>query len=177
MQTRHILLAAALVASAALVIWGDTSPSQPVIEAVVRTPSAKPAAPTIVRTAGTKVTPVIAQLAPRTPESVDAPLAHTSEAALFASKDWSPPPAVVKPKPIEAPPPPTAPPLPFTYLGKALSAGKWGVFLARGNQTFIVNSKSVIDGIYRVEAIEPPLLKLMYLPLNQVQQLNIGAFD
>jgi hypothetical protein len=148
-----------------------------VVEAVVRTASAKPTAPTIVRASAPKVNPSIVQLAPRTPESDDAPPAHASEATLFASKDWSPPPAVLKPKPVEALPPPTAPPLPFTYLGKAQSAGKWEVFLARGNQTFILNSKSVIDGVYRVDAIEPPLLKLMYLPLNQVQQLNIGAFD
>ena len=35
----------------------------------------------------------------------------------------------------------------------------------------------VIDGAYRVDAIAPPTLKLTYLPLNQVQQLNIGVFE
>jgi hypothetical protein len=40
-----------------------------------------------------------------------------------------------------------------------------------------VRDKTVIDGTYRVDAIAPPNLTLTYLPLNQVQQLNIGVFD
>jgi hypothetical protein len=40
-----------------------------------------------------------------------------------------------------------------------------------------VHENDVIDGIYRVDAIAPPTLTLTYLPLNQVQQLNIGVFD
>jgi hypothetical protein len=31
--------------------------------------------------------------------------------------------------------------------------------------------------MYRVDAIAPPILTLTYLPLNQVQQLNLGVFD
>ena len=70
-----------------------------------------------------------------------------------------------------------APPLPFTLVGKANENGVWEVYLARAGKTYIVKSKTVIDGTYRVDAIAPPLLTLTYLPLNQVQQLNIGAFD
>ncbi len=43
--------------------------------------------------------------------------------------------------------------------------------------TYIVQTKMVVDGAYRVDAITPPVLSLTYLPLNQVQQLNIGVFD
>jgi hypothetical protein len=70
-----------------------------------------------------------------------------------------------------------APALPFAYLGKAVSNGEWEVFLTRGDQTLIVRNKMVIDGVYRVESIEPPGLTLTYLPLKQVQQLNIGVRD
>jgi hypothetical protein len=34
----------------------------------------------------------------------------------------------------------------------------------------------VVDDSYRVESIRPPLMTLTYLPLGQVQQLNIGVF-
>jgi len=70
-----------------------------------------------------------------------------------------------------------APPMPFTYIGKALADGAWEVFLARGDKTYSVRNQSVIDGIYRVEKIAPPLMSLTYLPLNQQQQMNIGALE
>ena len=70
-----------------------------------------------------------------------------------------------------------APPLPFIYLGKVAADGAWEVFLARGDKTYIVRDNTVIDGAYRVEAIAPPVMTLTYLPLNQVQQLNIGVFE
>jgi len=36
---------------------------------------------------------------------------------------------------------------------------------------------TVIDGMYRIDTIAPPTLTVTYLPLNQVQQLNIGVMD
>ncbi len=41
----------------------------------------------------------------------------------------------------------------------------------------MVRAKTVIDGVYRVDAIAPPLMSLTYLPMNLVQQLNIGVLD
>ena len=75
------------------------------------------------------------------------------------------------------PPPPSAPPLPFTFLGKAVSNGQGEVFLARGSETLIVRDKMVLDGVYRIDVIAPPGMTMTYLPLNQVQQLNIGVLD
>jgi hypothetical protein len=98
--------------------------------------------------------------------------------AVFGRQDWTPPPP--PPPPAQAappPPPPSAPPLPFTYIGKSLQEGRWEIFLARGDRTYLVREAAVIDGTYRVDAIKPPVLTLTYLPLNQVQQLNIGVFD
>ncbi|WP_317203691.1 hypothetical protein, partial [Janthinobacterium sp.] len=95
--------------------------------------------------------------------------------AVFLGQDWTPPPP--KPGPPPPPPPPSAPPLPFSYLGKAAADGSWEVFLARADKTYIVRGKTVIDGAYRVDAIAPPTMTLTYLPLNQVQQLNIGVSD
>ena len=67
--------------------------------------------------------------------------------------------------------------MPFTFLGKAVANGQWEVFLARGSETLIVRDKTVIDGIYRIDAIAPPAMTFTYLPLNQAQQLNIGVLD
>ena len=71
--------------------------------------------------------------------------------------------------------PPVAPPLPFTYIGKMASEGKWEVYLARGERTIIVKPESTIESVYRVESIRPPVLSLTYLPLNQAQNMNIGG--
>lgn len=90
---------------------------------------------------------------------------------LFNPHDWTPPPPVVKPPP---PPPPTAPPLPFTFIGKKFEDGNWEIYLARGEQTYIVHTDTMLDGSYRVSAIAPPTLTLIYLPLQQPQTLNIG---
>jgi hypothetical protein len=93
----------------------------------------------------------------------------------FGSHNWTPPPP--PPAPAPPPPPPMAPPLPFIFIGKSLADGAWEVYLTRGERTYVVHDKEVIDGTYRVDAIAPPVLTLTYLPLKQVQQLNIGVFD
>jgi hypothetical protein len=97
---------------------------------------------------------------------------------VFGHQDWTPPPPPPPPAAAASPPPPpSAPPLPFTFIGKSVADGAWEVYLARGDRTYVVRDKTVIDGTYRVDAIAPPVLTLTYLPLNQVQQLNIGVFD
>lgn len=93
---------------------------------------------------------------------------------LFASHSWTPPPSPSKPAP---PPPPMAPALPFTYLGKKIEDGKWEVYLARGEQTYIAHPQTMIDNTYRIEKVDPPTLILTYLPLNQAQSLSIGGVD
>jgi hypothetical protein len=97
------------------------------------------------------------------------------EGAPFGRHDWTPPPP--PPQPAPPPPPPTAPPLPFTFIGKSVADGVWEVYLARGERTYVVHDKETIDGAYRVDAIAPPVMTLTYLPLKQIQQLNIGVFD
>jgi hypothetical protein len=88
---------------------------------------------------------------------------------LFAVRSWTPPPTAAA---QEAP---VAPPLPFTFLGKKLEGEIWEIYLARGDQTFIVKTGTTIDGTYRVDHIEPPELIMTYLPLGTSQTLAIGA--
>jgi hypothetical protein len=75
-----------------------------------------------------------------------------------------------------APPPrPVAPPLPYTYMGRITEQGQLSVFLTRNGKPYVARPGAVLDGQYRVDAIEPPLLEFTYLPLAQKQTLNIGT--
>jgi hypothetical protein len=179
MKPRHLAMGAALLVAAGLVIFGDNKPdvAEPV-ERAARAPALAARAPTINPTinAGAKaqVEPVILRLLPR-----DELMGESDGNALFASQNWNPPPPPVPVQPVDntPPPPPMAPPLPFTLIGKSVSAGAYEVYLARGEQVYLVREKMTLDGTYRVDKIVPPMLTLTYLPLNQVQQLNIGVFD
>lgn len=194
MKPRHLVMGGALLAAAGLVWFGDKTPAgSDVAEAVERrAPAAAAAAspaPAVSTNAGTSAnTGAIAskgaapaevqilRLAPRGDllgESGEGRFGGTE--GLFGSQNWTPPPP--PPPAPPPPPPPQAPPLPFTYIGKAAADGAWEVFLARADKTYLVRDKMVIDGVYRVDAIAPPMLKLTYLPLNQIQQLNIGVPD
>ena len=191
-QPRHAILALALVGAALLAAFGDRAPQGDIAEPVER-PVAKAA---LVRTAAPVPVPVvpaakagdapagqqILALVPRDTLIGDGDAAFgqgQNGAGPFGRHDWTPPPPPPPPpQPAPPPPPPTAPPLPFTFIGKSVGDGAWEVYLARGDRTYVVREKgAVIDGTYRVESIAPPVLTLTYLPLNQVQQLNIGVFD
>lgn len=177
MKPRHIAMGAALVLAAGLVAFGDNTPED-VAEAVERAPAAAAAAPAAPRAAPGKdgeAPPAILRLVARETLIGGGDRFNQGGSEPFARQDWTPPPP--PPAPAPPPPPPSAPPLPFTFIGKSLQDGVWEIYLARGDRTHSVRENTVIDGTYRVEAIKPPVLTLTYLPLNQVQQLNIGVFD
>ncbi|MFC3456849.1 hypothetical protein [Massilia haematophila] len=174
MKPRHIALGLALAIAAALAAFGDKAPEAEVAEAVER-PAAVPVAANAQRPSSGAREPVILRLQPRDELVGDAGKADGD--ALFARQDWTPPPPPPPPQESGPPPPPVAPRLPYSFIGKSLEEGKWEVYLASGERTHIAVEGGVIDGAWRVERIAPPLLTLTYLPLNQVQQLNIGAFD
>jgi hypothetical protein len=171
MKPRHIAMGAALVLAAALVVFGDNTPEPIVAEPVARAPApaANPAATGVesaaARPAAKDGVAILALLPRETLIGGDEDRFGAGGNAVFARQDWTPPP----------PPPP--PPEPFTYIGKSLQDGAWEVYLSRGERAYLVREKAVIDGTYRVDAIGPPVLTLTYLPLEQVQQLNIGVFD
>ena len=175
MKPRHMLMGAALAVAAGLAAFGDKSPDDEVAEAVERPVQAMQAAPQAAarqRAAEAKV--AILRLEPRATLIGDA---GSSGGDVFGSQDWTPPPPPPPPQQTAAPPPPVAPPLPFTFIGKSVEDGKWEVYLASGERTHIAVEGGTLDGAWRVERIAPPLMTLTYLPLNQVQQINIGAFD
>ena len=60
------------------------------------------------------------------------------------------------------------------YQGKRHDGTHWEVFLDNGGQTLIVQEGAIVEALYRVDSIKPPLLALTYLPLAQAQTLAIG---
>jgi hypothetical protein len=173
MKPRQLILGGALALAAALAWFADKAPSNGVAQAAERKNGKRATAPA----AGAKKTvvadavsePLVLAVRPRT-------LATHADGGVFLSQDWTPP-APAQSAAAEPAPKPVAPPLPFVFIGKAGADGVWAVFLARADQTYVVRAHTVIDASYRVEQIAPPLMTITYLPLNEVQQLNIGVPD
>jgi len=91
---------------------------------------------------------------------------------LFEAKSWYVPPPPPKPLP---PPPPSAPPLPFVYMGKLIEDSHLTVFLTKQERNYVVKAGDTLDGMYKVEAVTPSMMTLVYLPLNIKQTLMIGG--
>lgn len=192
MKIRAILMAAGLAIAAWLAFFGDKTPAGGIAEPAPRATNANnanndhtagaplAAAPNPPAARGTDAPaagardPLILALLPRA-HLIDGAPSAASNGVLFTSQSWTPAPP---PPPKPAPPPaPTAPPLPFVYLGKKVEDNQWEVYLARAEQTYIVREQTIIESVYRIDAIKPPTLSLTYLPLNQVQILTIGGID
>lgn len=188
MKPKHLVMLVSLAGASWLAFFGDKSPSSGIAEAAARRPQTTPSAglaqapsganqTTVINTTSSEGEPTILVLAPRE-ALIGGAHAEVPAQRLFASQNWMPPPPPPqKLPPPPPPPPPAAPPLPFAYLGKKIDAGIWEVYLTRGDQTFIVQEQTVIEGTYRIDAIKPPLLSITYLPLNQAQTLTIGETD
>lgn len=176
MMRRRLLLSAGLAIAGWLALSSDKTPANGIADPVQQPPRAAmriPANPAA-RTPEKAHEADILALRPRE-ELIGGASASDRAGSLFASQTWmQPPPPPAAPAP---PSPPSAPPLPFAYLGKKIEDATWEVYLARGDQTHIVREQSVIDGMYRIESIKPPVLLMTYLPLGQVQTLAVGAAE
>ncbi|NVI84681.1 hypothetical protein [Janthinobacterium sp. BJB401] len=176
MTPRHRLMLAGVLGAGALLLFGERQPVAEVAEAVER--AVAPARHAAARAPAAQ--PAILALLPRSEvagEEGETFGGADGAAAVFQSQNWNPPPPKIVAVAPPPPPPPMAPPLPFVYLGKAAADGAWEVFLSRADKTYIVRAHTVIDGAYKVVTIAPPVMTLTYLPLNQVQQLNIGVSE
>jgi hypothetical protein len=69
---------------------------------------------------------------------------------------------------------PTAPPVPFTYMGKLRSGADTAVFLTQGDRNLVLREGDTVDSIYRVEHIADSAITLIYLPLNERQTVPVG---
>lgn len=98
----------------------------------------------------------------------------------FNNLSWYVPPPV-KPQAYEPPPPPpppppapTAPPLPFTFLGRYDDSVSLVIILTKGDRIYTVSVGDVIENTYKVEKLTAGVLTFIYLPLKIEQKLRIG---
>jgi len=83
-----------------------------------------------------------------------------------------------KSKPVaESPPPPApvAPPMPYRVAGQVIHDGPPRVVLARDDRIFFVREGDTLDGGYRVESIKSDTVTLVYIPLEERQQLPVAS--
>jgi hypothetical protein len=168
MNRRLVILGGLALGALTLNILGRQKPvDDPVVEARAHSPAAPASlAPTqaIVRPATATDAPLLIARG----ELVHLPSHVTRD--LFAPKSWAPPPTPLSTEPVR----PVAPPIPYTYLGKKLEDGHWEVYLENGTRLMIARSGETLEGQYRVESTNPPIMKLTYLPLSETQTMPIG---
>ena len=188
MSARRLILFALLALAAWLALFGDKTPNDRNASEVVAALPARTAGgwsgdASNARRAdrpppGSRALPgpasaslEVAALIPRQQLISAAADGHQSR-DLFPPLSWTPPPPL--PEKSASPPPPMAPPVPFVYLGKKLEGGQWEAYLGVGEQVFIVREGMTLAGTYKVKAVSPPTLTLIYLPLKQSQAIPIG---
>jgi hypothetical protein len=67
------------------------------------------------------------------------------------------------------------PPSPWHVIGKQQDEdASWTVFLARGEDTWVVREGDTLDDGYRVAAIKPPTLVLQHMKRNARRTIDIG---
>lgn len=86
-------------------------------------------------------------------------------------------PAVAAPEPhaAVAPAPSFLVPVPWRVIGKQQDEdASWTVFLARGEDTWVVREGDTLDDGFRVAAIKPPTLTLQHVTRHARRTLDIG---
>lgn len=100
---------------------------------------------------------------------------------LFESRSWYAPPPPVAALPVvetvstQPPPQPTAPPLPFTFIGRMLDGGEVTLFISNGGNQYTVKAHDVVDETYRVEKITESEAVLTHLPTGIEQTLAFNT--
>ncbi len=95
---------------------------------------------------------------------------------VFMSRSWYVPPPPPPSRAAMPPAPPSAPPLPFAYLGKIEETARAPVFfLQKGDKMYTVSAGDTIDGVYRVEGETGGRLRLIYLPMDFAQAVELGS--
>ena len=92
----------------------------------------------------------------------------------FEARSWAPVARAVATAPV-APAKPVAPPVPYRVAGQVSHDGMNQVVLARDDRVFTVSEGDLLDNVYRVESIRPDAVTLVYLPLQERQQLAVSG--
>lgn len=91
---------------------------------------------------------------------------------MFGAKSWH----IAAPAPPPPPPPPvTAPPLPFSFMGKMQEPdGKLTIYLEGRDRVYLVKGGEIIDNIYHIDGIVNGKLSITYIPLGNTEYLGMG---
>lgn len=76
-----------------------------------------------------------------------------------------------------APPAPVAPPLPFVYLARIIDGDQTKLFVARGDEPYLVEPGQTIAGQYKIERVAADAVTFIYLPLRTRQVLAVPALN
>lgn len=68
----------------------------------------------------------------------------------------------------------SAPPMPYSYLGRYVEDGKQVILLVRSERIYTVSEGEVLENTYRVERLMRGWLEMTYLPLNIKQTIGTG---
>ena len=161
-----VLCAAAAAVGVYILASSPDSSTTPVTTAAVPGAKAHPKAVAVRRDTESSLT----RLAHRVTQS-------KAVESLFHIQSWYVAPPAPPPAPVVVikPPPPTAPPLPFTVMGRYAHPGDATVyFLTRDDRVFDVHIGDTIDNIYSVDSAANGQLLLTYKPLNIQQSLPLG---
>lgn len=71
----------------------------------------------------------------------------------------------------------TPPANPFIFAGKLVDDGKIIVFLMNAQKNYSVVTGDILEGVWQVRSIAPPMMTIRYLPLKIDTQLPIGALS
>lgn len=156
MKPRHLLLGAALLASAGLALLPGPEPVDGVVAPVAR---------------GARPVPAPAGMPPPSARAARPRFDPGTGADLFPAQSFLPPPSRSVAPP---PPPPEAPALPFAYVGAWTENGVETVFLAQGERVLSVRAGERLAGGWRLDTVQPEALAFTYEPLNQPRTLRIA---
>lgn len=170
MKLRQILVFGALAITLAAAYWAPDA-QEGLVQPVARNAATSPAPPILAAAQrpdfGEQHAADIAPLRLRVVN--DEPLGFFVPPTTAGALSPPPEPAIV----LE--PPPQAPPLPFHFLGRYFDEGRHVVFVLFNERTLAVRTGDVVDGLYRVQAIDGAVMSIVYLPLKQIQTLEIGT--
>ncbi|CAM4127841.1 hypothetical protein [Roseateles saccharophilus] len=99
----------------------------------------------------------------------DWPALDPQARAAWGETPLAPPPAQAE----AAPPPPSAPPFPYQFVGRMTDSRPRAV-LNNAQRSAVVAAGDVVDGQWRVDAIEAGGLRLTYLPLGLAQFVSFA---
>ena len=86
-----------------------------------------------------------------------------------------PPPQPVATASASAPVVQVAPPMPYRFAGRVRRGGEEEFLLSKGELVFPVKEGDTIDGTYKVVAVKPEGIELIYIPLGTSERITVSS--